>query len=498
MSNRLSLALSGSGLVLALSLAAACTEPVPVEPPPPPMADAGPIELYGGPETGPHARLADCPTDPYPLPPPPHCVDGSAGPGMYAERPDPLGDVYAQAEPAPAMDERRPGWGTMAPVPSPGDPAYGRWGGAYAERAPEPAPEPSPAPGIYAQRLPDAAPMREDAPYAEGVPAYANPPMVVTMEPVPNPQYARRSGARSQEARAAADEALAGAPTRARTVRARTTEARPARAEAPARRPAAATPARPAATAPARQAAAPAKSTERPAAAKAQANARPAAAPAASAPRPTGAEAVREALTNLVRRDATFTAPRTITPGQTETVTLTMPAGLAQTLTDEAKRAGMARKASEARIRATLTGDGWRIVPGEPQTESIRPGQATTFGWQATPERGARPLRVGVAAELAGGRGPVETLDLGERVQELEPGGAAGAGGGLSARAIAAAVLLLLALLGVFYFLRRRDDDDGVIGGGRRGGRRRRPEPVHLTPYAPGADPAGSRDTSPA
>jgi hypothetical protein len=449
-----------------------------------------------------------CPADPYPLPPPPQCFGENAYAQADPSAPPPM---VEPAPVAPIEEQRRQGWGSMDPVPNPGaDPArearaYAEATGttgrsveeaerqAYADASAAPIPAPIPAP----------EPFRTEAPVAEGVPASANPPVVVTMEPIPNPVGSSGSGpTRPRTERRSAEQGLAGAPTRPAASPERRERAAPARAAA------SSTPSVGAVRRPVERAAAPAapRSQAAPAARSGQqaAASRPAQRPASERPAPAakpatraaGLEQLRAALSDLVRRDLTFTAPSRIVPGQTETVSLTLPAGLAQGLAEEAQRADLRRLASEARIRATLTGEGWRIVPSEPQTATVRSGEQTTFTWQATAQPGARPLSVDLAAELAGGRGPVETLALGTQQQVLE-GAQNRAGGGLSPRAIAAGVLLLLALLGVFYFLRRKGDDSVV--GSSRARRRRHREPVNLTPYSPGADtPATKEGSTPA
>ena len=488
---------SGAGLFVAVGLLTGCSQPAPVEPPPPPESFSDvPQGLYGAPASG-MAAMAECPADPYPVPPPPQCLNGAQAYAQADPYAPPMGAPMGPMpeampgttmEPAPmAEPQRREGWGTMDPIPDPQDrrafaEASGTTGRtpedsdrqAYADAA-----RAAPAPAPYVE------PYRTEAPMAEGVPASANPPVVVTMEPVPNPDGSERAALRRG---AAADAALAGAPARPRA--AAEPRRQPRAERSPGRSAGAPAVRRPVVTArPASRADAPAKRADR----------RPDRSRRATPPatRAVGLDQLRNALTDLVRRDATFTAPGRITPGQTETVTLTLPAGLAAGLAQEAERANLKSLASEARIRATLSGDGWRIVPADPQTETVRPGQATTFDWQATASPGARPLSADIAAELSGGRGAVETLELGQREQALDAGPANGPIRGLSARAWAAAVLLLLALLGVFYFLRRKDDG-AVVGSSGRSRRRRHRDPVNLTPYSPAADaPAAPKPDAP-
>jgi hypothetical protein len=321
--------------------------------------------LYGGPEG---AMMAEgpCLNDPYPAAvPPPACdLDPATRDDAMRAYAEARGDAYAP--PPPPMDEvvvveerRRPGWGTMAPVPNPGEGerayAEGRRGQPYG--APESVPY-APRGYVEARPAPDG-----EAIYSEGVPTAAERPLVITMEPVPNPTGTTRAGVDDRQTssappprrvRRASDEGLLGGPTAART------QAAPTRRPeaAPARRPVTAT------------AAAPARNTQRAAAATTTAPRKTATAKPATAKQTTGAKAVkgmehfRNVLSQLVQRDSTLTAPAEIVPGRTEQVTLTLPATLAETLSREARAAGMRDAAAGARIRAALTGEGWRIEPG--------------------------------------------------------------------------------------------------------------------------------------
>jgi hypothetical protein len=196
-------------------------------------------------------------------------------------------------------------------------------------------------------------------------------------------------------------------------------------------------------------------------------------------------------LAQLVQRDSTLTVPESIETGRTERITLTLPQALSETLTREAREAGLRELATGAEVRVALKGEGWRIEPEEPQSDALRAGRVASFTWQATPERGAGPLSANVDAALSGG-GKFETLQLGEVTREIEGVEAASdvSASGLSWRAIGGALLLLAVLIVALVYARRGNGEAGV---GRRFNRRR-PDPVNLTPYSAGADTDTARD----
>ena len=484
MSHRRFPTLAGASLAAVAALMTACGMPDAMDPPPPPMEAPPPPELYGTPD-GPDAYAqygqGPCAMDPYPaaMPPPP-CDPAMAPPGAGDEEEarralaEAVHDAHTKSAHLPPFDHR-PGWGTMAPVPNPdeGRREYARSGRGQPYGEPETQPY---APRGYVE----VTPSREgEAVYPEGVPAAYQRSVVVTMEPIPNPSGTTRAGLdedRAQGApprvrprRRATDEGLLGGPTGRREA-------------APARRPARAE------AAPARTARAePARTTQRAAATAAPA-ARPAPQKAAAAPT-TGRRSMehfRNVLSQLVQRDSTLQAPTDIVPGRTETVTLTLPTTLAETIAREARASGLRDGAAGSRISARLVGEGWTIEPDEPQSSGVRPGQAAAFTWRATPEAGAGRLRADVDTVLPRRGGRTETLNLAQ-LNGPELSGAAERerdGGGGTARLIAAIVLLLV-LGGAFWLLRRRDDSPATVGSTRR---RRYREPVNLTPYAPNAD----------
>jgi hypothetical protein len=506
-------------------LMGACSMPAPVEPPPPPPeAELEEPELYGGPTADAEAQAyADTQVD-------------SNNPYADQGPPDPAGldGVFAEAE------ARRPGWGTMEPIPNP---APGERGRAYAEAAPvrsaPPArtlsPTPSPVPmdepgqlprvedrlGAYAagpapaQPAPFVEPPVYEAPVAEGQPAASYPPVIVTMRPVPNPEERAATQPRTEPARremaaapapqrraeaaptqprresrpavrAAADRRLAGGPAPAQPPRAAASADRSARNTSAAVRAPVQQPARQAAGAPARANTAANRPATQPAArnqAQAQAPLPPANTPAGRAAR---LKRLEGGLSQLVQRDATLTVPERIVPGQTEQITLTLPQGLSETLTRQAGEIGLRDLARQAEVRTTLSGQGWRVEPEEPQTDELRTGRINSFTWSATPERGAGPLSADVDLALQGG-GRFETLQLGQLTREIEDGGISDLSvNGLSWRALGAGLLLLAAIIGAFFFVRRGDGGGRVLS--------RRPEPVNLTPYSHGANTDAPRD----
>lgn len=490
-------------------LLSACGMPQPYEPLPPPEAELqAPPELYGGPV----GLQTEAPAEAY----------AEAGPGdranPYADpRPGPGQETEPFAQAMVEEESRRPGWGTMEPIPNP----PGSASSAYAQArtkpdlprmAERPLPgaeerlgaysrvEPGPPPPAYARREPPPPTTEapEGARFPEGAPAASFPPVVVTMPPIPNP--VERAAAPAAEPRvqhtltpreeprprrrAAAEQRLMGAPARGeRTNRQAAASAAGASATASARRTEQASTGS-AAKAPAANARPPRNETRN--AAQKAAQLPPANTPAGRAAR---LKRLEGGLAQLVQRDSTLALPESVEAGRTERVTLTLPQALSETLTREAGKVGLKELAAKAEISTTLAGEGWRIEPEEPQTDDIRAGRVNSFTWRATPGKDAGALTADVDARLAGG-GRFETLQLGALTRELDGAGAADAeqaGGGLGWRTIGAALLLLALLLGALFYARRRDDD--VAGdGSRRRFNRRRPDAVNLTPYSPSAD----------
>ncbi|MBW3559994.1 MAG: hypothetical protein KY449_09550, partial [Proteobacteria bacterium] len=377
----------------AAGLLSACGMPQPTEPPPPPMAEMdAPPELYGAPmdETGPAGQA----------------YAGAEGENPYADQ-RPAFPVGPEGQPGMMAEARRPGWGTMDPIPNPPGSAPSPRERAMAEAQPSPYADARPGePGLprteerlgayataptapvtpYAEAGPPPPPY-EAAPYAEGTPASAYPPVVVQMQPVPNPPEGRgasrgavqhtvspREEARAAEprretprrtARAAADQRLMGGPAPAQR---RAQQAEAASADRPARN-AAATGA--SATRPAQPESRPGAAASRTATPRTQTTpaARRGAATLPAANTPEGRAArlkqLQATLAQLVQRDSTLTVPERIRPGQTERITLTLPQALSETLTREARAVGLRELASAAEVRVDLACEGWRIEPEE-------------------------------------------------------------------------------------------------------------------------------------
>ena len=94
-------------------------------------------------------------------------------------------------------------------------------------------------------------------------------------------------------------------------------------------------------------------------------------------------------------------------------VTLTLPADFAKTLQYEAGKQKLVQAATSVNLIAALSGDGYAIVPADPQTLPLQQGQATVFHWKVTPTgagRGALPASVKAASTTDG-----PTLDLGSK-----------------------------------------------------------------------------------
>jgi hypothetical protein len=181
--------------------------------------------------------------------------------------------------------------------------------------------------------------------------------------------------------------------------------------------------------------------------AAAQAQSAPATAAAASGG-PTnsttsGSEADRyQALGKSLKDDfaatAQLQAPDHMEVNQGYDVTLTLPADFAQTVQSEAGKQGLASELSSLNLTATLSGDGYTVVPADPQTLPLAQGQATVFRWKVTPtaaSRGALSATVKAAAP-----GANHALDLGAKAT----GASAGAGRLLGIGLLAVVALGLL------------------------------------------------------
>ncbi len=168
--------------------------------------------------------------------------------------------------------------------------------------------------------------------------------------------------------------------------------------------------------------------------------------------------ALKTALTDEVARKAVLSGADNPSVNKPAEVTLTLPADFAQTLRDEAAKAGLADAAASVNITAQLSGDGYAVTPDEAQSRPLTVGQPTEFHWTATPEMGAKgPLNAQVGAVLLGGGS--EPVALGTVVKTDHKGFH------VSPRAVGAALLALIAVLVLSWLARGRGNGD----------RRRRP-----------------------
>jgi uncharacterized iron-regulated membrane protein len=167
------------------------------------------------------------------------------------------------------------------------------------------------------------------------------------------------------------------------------------------------------------------------------------------ADRSTRLAALQSALTDAVSKGAALKAPDRFTANQPADVTLTVPAGFADTLRTEAQKNGLSDAAASVNLTAVLSGDGFSVTPDETQSQPLTVGQETTFRWTVTAQPGAKgPLHADVGADLLGGGS--DTLALGS-VQK-----AAGLGVKLTPRVVGAAILVLILALVVVWLARGR------------------------------------------
>jgi hypothetical protein len=134
----------------------------------------------------------------------------------------------------------------------------------------------------------------------------------------------------------------------------------------------------------------------------------------------TGSEADRYKALESTLHDAFETVavlnvPANMTPGQAATVTLTLPAEFAAAVQRDAGQQGLSDAAAGMNLLATLSGDGYTIVPTEAQTSALTAGQPVSFQWQVTPGTGAKaPLKANVRAQVVSAG---QYLNLGDKTQ---------------------------------------------------------------------------------
>jgi len=121
-------------------------------------------------------------------------------------------------------------------------------------------------------------------------------------------------------------------------------------------------------------------------------------------------------LQNAVSQDTAQGAKLTVSPdvaqGKPGGVSLSLPADLMGVLRQQGAKFGFNRAARKADVSATLSGDGYTVMPNGAQTQPLKAGQAAQFSWQVTPGQNASgPLRAQISASLKG-RGEPQPLSL--------------------------------------------------------------------------------------
>ncbi len=171
--------------------------------------------------------------------------------------------------------------------------------------------------------------------------------------------------------------------------------------------------------------------------------------PAPSGDRTANLATLQTTLTDAVGKTAVLTAPARFTANQPADVSLTIPAGFADTLRGDAQKVGLGDAAASVNMTALLSGDGFSVTPDDTQSAPLTVGQPTEFHWTVTAMAGAKgPLHADVGADLLGGGS--DKLALGS-VQK-----AAGMGVKLTPRVIGASLLVLIAALVVAWLARGR------------------------------------------
>ena len=149
-------------------------------------------------------------------------------------------------------------------------------------------------------------------------------------------------------------------------------------------------------------------------------------------------QAMEQGLKDDFANAAQLQAPGHMQANQPSTVTLTLPADFAQTVRNEAAKQNLPAAATSMNLTAGLTGDGYTIVPDEPQNLPLVQDGATVFQWKVTPTGDSRsPLKASVHAQAAGDS---HTLALGDK--STGSGSATGRVIGIGLLALIALVLL--------------------------------------------------------
>jgi hypothetical protein len=311
---------------------------------------------------GPQLQDAPPPPSAYveaPLPPPVAAPQGRVETTELLGGPPPSdqGQTYARAEPAPA-------YATMAPIANPEDMSP-------AERA-----------QVYGRAEAASA-------MSYGAPAYEPPVRTTRSRSVRRVRQPDRPAIRTTARATARPEVAApSGPVMSRPVVPAPKPAAPHVAAKPA-------PARPAAPVLAKPAA--------PVIAKA-----PTPAPIKPIKPQTKAEQLGAAVAADVTSGSKFDIPPALASGQEGVVVLTLPEGLLGRIQAEAAKLGLTVPARTVDIHASLTGEGYAIVPNASQAARLKTGEATSIAWQVKPGDGVKgPLDAQVGGELKGGAKPV-------------------------------------------------------------------------------------------
>ena len=155
-------------------------------------------------------------------------------------------------------------------------------------------------------------------------------------------------------------------------------------------------------------------------------------------------QALQQSLHDAFANGAVLTVPAHMEPNQASNVTLTIPADFAQTVRTEAAKQSLAEQAATVNLMASLSGDGYTIVPGEAQSQPLTLNAPTTFTWKVTPT-GAGRGALKASARAAVGEG--HDLALGDKTTN------SGAGTG---RVVGIGLLALIALVLLGWAAQRR------------------------------------------
>ncbi len=155
-------------------------------------------------------------------------------------------------------------------------------------------------------------------------------------------------------------------------------------------------------------------------------------------------QALQQSLADAFASGAQLTAPAHMEPGQASTVTLTVPSDFAQTVRTEAAKQSLSEQAATVNLMASLSGDGYTIVPGEAQSQPLTLNAPTTFNWKVTPT-GAGRGALKASARAAVGEG--HDLTLGDKTT---------GSGATTGRVVGIGLLALIALVLLGWAAQRR------------------------------------------